>query len=259
MLKVLSLNCYTLGHSTYQNILEQTFKTFGNEIDFESLHLTDYYSKDTAGRILHYILRKRIPGSGNTDYDFYRLRLESANSFFAYRYLQRRLNDLIPDVLHIHTQSITYLMDSILAQIPSIISIDMTYANLARIHKFPSKITYYPLKLLEKKSFNAANHIICCSNWARESVIKDYKIPPNKVSTIYYGMPIKSFESIKNHNEYNESKIKLLFVRNDFNRKGGTDLISVFLKHFSESCELHLVTNQHIDEKLPDSIKLGSR
>ena len=42
-IKVLSLNQYIMGHATYQNILEKTFGEHISEVEFYSLHLTDYF------------------------------------------------------------------------------------------------------------------------------------------------------------------------------------------------------------------------
>jgi alpha-maltose-1-phosphate synthase len=244
--KVLSLNVYTMGHVTYQNSLEQTFANKILDLEFISLHLTDYYKQDFLGRLLYFVLSRRIPGFDKADYDFSRFRIEIANSFFARRCLERHLKNYQPHVLHIHTQSIALLAASLLRQLPSVVSLDATAALLAKAHPFPAHITYKPLIEFERKCFHSAAHIITWSDWARRSVIDDYKILPQKVTTIHPSIPLEFF-SLKRGRKSSTRKPRLLFVGNDFVRKGGEDLLAVFLEHFSEICELDIVTNAAIE------------
>ena len=249
-MKILSLNCYILGHITYQNILEKTFQESIPEAEFYSLHLTDYFKQDFLGRLVHLLLRQRFPGSGKADYDFHRLRTEVANSFFARRCLERAIKKYQPDVLHVHTQGIALLSASLFQEIPSVISIDCTTAPLATTHPSPAHLTYQPILALEKQCFKNAAHVVTCSDWARKSVIQDYAISPKKVTTIPYGMPLEKFAVIQRPRNLTSKKTCLLFVGNDFTRKGGYDLLTVFLENFVDTCELNIVTNASID--IPD-------
>ncbi|AFY30865.1 glycosyltransferase family 4 protein [Calothrix sp. PCC 7507] len=255
-MRILSLNCYILGHITYQNILEKTFRESIPEVELYSLHLTDYYKEDFLGRLVHLLLRQRFPGSSKTDYDFHRLRTEVANSFFAHRCLAQAIKKYQPDLLHIHTQGIALLSASLFRKIPSVISIDCTTAPIAASHSSPANITYQPILALEKQCFENAAHIVACSDWARQSVIEDYAISPKKVTTIPYGMPLEQFEIIQRPRNLTSNKTRLLFVGNDFTRKGGYDLLNIFLEHFIDTCELNIVTNASIDIPEIPSIQL---
>lgn len=199
-IKVLSLNHYILGHATYQNILERTFREHIPEVEFNSLHLTDYFKEDFLGRLVYWLLSKRLPGLGKKDYDFSRWRTELADSFFGRRCLEKALKNYQPDVIHIHTQSIAYLVGSIFKNYPTVISIDYTSALLAKERGFPANITYKPIINMEKKCFQKASHIIACSERSLSSVINDYRISPNKVTNIHYGVPLNLF------NEDNKKK-----------------------------------------------------
>jgi glycosyltransferase involved in cell wall biosynthesis len=92
---------------------------------------------------------------------------------------------------------------------------------------------------MEQKVFDAALHVVTWSDWARRSVIGEHGLKESKVSTIPPGarlweMGDPVFER--------KAKPRILFVGHDFERKGGWDLLNVFLDHFSDKAELHLVT-----------------
>ena len=246
-IKVLSLNHYIMGHATYQNILEKTFRERYPEIEFNSLHLTDYFKKDFQGRLAYWLLNKRLPGSTKTDYDFHRWRTELANSFFARRYLEKTLKNYQPDVLHIHTQGIAYLAVSLLKKFPSVVSIDYTAALLASEHPAPAHITYKPIIASEQRCFDAASHIITWSERARNSVIEHYGISPTKVTAIPPPAASEFFSKLNSKQSATESKPRLLFVGNDFVRKGGQDVLEVFLESLSLSASLDIVTNASVN------------
>ncbi len=248
-IKVLSLNHYIMGHATYQNILERTFREHIPEVEFNSLHLTDHFSTDFLGKLVYWLFSKRLPGLGKKDYDFARCRTELADSFFGRRCLVKALKNYRPDIIHIHTQSIAYLSSSIFKKIPAVVSIDYTAALLAKEHPRPANVTYQPIIYFEKKCFEAAAHVITWSKRARDSVIEHYGISPQKVTVIAPPVCLEEFASLTPKKLFNKDRPRLLFVGNDFERKGGEDLLAVFLESLSHLCELDIVSNASI--KLP--------
>ena len=255
-IKVLSLNHYIMGHSTYQNILEKTFSEYIPEVEFYSLHLTDYFKKDFLGRVGYWLLSKRLPGAEKSDYDLGRWRTELANSFFARRCLDRVLKNYRPDVIHIHTQGIAYLVAPLFKQFPSVVSIDYTAALLATEHTAPARITYKPIIASERKCFAAASHIITWSERARNSVIEHYAISPTKVTAIPPPAAGEFFSKLNPKQWAIQSNPRLLFVGNDFVRKGGEDLIEVFLESFSDRASLDIVTNASVDLPAEANIRI---
>ncbi len=247
-LKALSLNVYIMGHVTYQNVLESTFKNYFPEIQFHSLHLTDFFKNNFWGAAMNRSLTWRLPdfNSKYFDYDLHALRSALSGSILANRYLYRESINYKPDILHIHTQSIALLSIPLLRKIPTIISIDLTSASVANEHWITSAYSYKPLIYLEKKCFQSAAHIITWCDWARNSVINHYDIPPEKVTTIYPGLFFEAFDEITPH-RLAVSKPRILFVGGDFIRKGGSDLLEVFTKYFADTCELDIVTNANFD------------
>jgi alpha-maltose-1-phosphate synthase len=251
-IKVLSLNVYILGHITYQKNLEETFKSEIPEIEFRSLHLTDFYKADLLSKIVHRTLTEPLPGASAHsklfDYDFHVLRHALAGSWSARRYLERQSKAFRPDVLHIHTQSIALLWPPFGSRIPTVVSIDLTSSAAKRDSPPLTDLTYKPLEALEKRCFKSSAHIATWSDWARQSVIDDYDIPADRVTTVYPGLPLTQIEvDGVEIARPPAAKLRLLFVGNDFARKGGLDLLAVFVEHFAERYELDIVTNAELD------------
>lgn len=248
--KVLSLNSYFLGHVTYQDVLEKTFHNHIPEIELQSHHLTDYRKGDFLGRVVNWIFTKQLSstslGASEIDRGFSNFRIALGSSFLARRCLARYLKIYQPDVMHLHTQAIALLSTSLMRQVPCVLSMDQTIFQVATEHFSSVHFTNKPQILLEKRCFQLAGHIITWSDWARNSVIHDYGIAPHKVTTIPNLMLLDIFKSITPRSK-TSNKPKLLFVGGDFYRKGGDDLVAVFLEHFSDSCELDIVTTAEID------------
>jgi alpha-maltose-1-phosphate synthase len=250
-IKVLSLNVYILGHITYQKNLEETFKSDIPEIEFRSLHLTDFYKTDLLSKIVHRTFTEPLPGASADsrlfDYDFHVLRHALAGSWSARRYLARQLKSYRPDVLHIHTQSIALLLQPFVPRIPTVISIDLTSSAAKHDSPLLTDLTYRPLEALEKRCFKSSAHIATWSDWARQSVIDDYDIPADRVTTVYPGLPLTQLDTVAIEPRPPTAKIRLLFVGNDFVRKGGPDLLAVFVEHFADRYELDIVTNAELE------------
>lgn len=256
-IKVLSLSCYVFGFKTYQDALEKTFGEHIPEVEFRSLHLPDYKKEDFLGRIVNWTLTKQvtgsIPGSNKVDHGFNHFRTTLASSFLTRRCLERYLRTYQPDVIHITTQEIAYLVIPLLRQFPSVITIDLTTALVAAEHSDSVHFTHRPNIALERKCFQSATHLITFSDWARRSVINDYGVSPQQVTTIQNSIPLELFTSLIRPKSPTSDKPRLLFVGNDFIRKGGEDLLAVFLEYLSDTCKLDIVTNASVDiPKLPN-------
>lgn len=240
-LNVLSINCFIMGHASYQLGLERAFEQDEPGVRFESIHLPQANRSDLLGRVVYRLLTLRTGWRSELDWDYNRLRTELASSLFLRRWLKRRLAADRPDVVHVHTQSIALLSADLLRSVPSVVSLDCTSALLARLHRAPAQRTYRPIIQLERDCFLAASHIVCWSETARASVIDDYGIDPNRVCVVRPGVSSRALPPRRL--DLPPGKLRLLFVGNDFERKGGHDLVSVFRDHLQGSCVLDVVSN----------------
>jgi glycosyltransferase involved in cell wall biosynthesis len=153
------------------------------------------------------------------------------------------------DAIHFHTQVQAFGSVAVMRKVPSVVSIDITGYQIAREYGAGPYWTYTPNIQMERRVFKAARHIITFSDWARESVICDHRISPDLVTTVHPGVDIGL---IRDPEVVLDKKLRLLFVGNDFDRKGGRDLIEVFRAGASGRIELSIMSNDTISFNHPD-------
>lgn len=79
------------------------------------------------------------------------------------------------------------------------------------------------------------------SNWAANIYTESCGVPAAKVHPIHVGVDLELWPVV--HKPTNsQTKLKVLFVGGDFERKGGDLLLDVFCQQFRDRAELHLVT-----------------
>ena len=105
---------------------------------------------------------------------------------------------------------------------------------------------------LEKELYDNASQVFTFSEFARSSVIEDYKIDENKVSTVYTGPNIKEIPSSIEKDYSNKT---ILFVGKDFHRKGGPTLIKAFKKVKQEIKDAKLIMVSKPGIYAPNRIK----
>jgi glycosyltransferase involved in cell wall biosynthesis len=72
-----------------------------------------------------------------------------------------------------------------------------------------------------------ASHVFAMSEWAAESLFRDYRVPQTKVSVIYTGPNIELSAQVPDTPEADSAKT-ILFVGYDWGRKGGPILLESF-------------------------------
>ncbi len=249
---VLSLIENNMGHATYGNLMREYFsKTLSSKVDF---YWTNEEQELTT-RILVKLLSLSFPNQWivKQNLDFNRSRLEMGYAYVARRLTVRKLEQAQYSALHIHTQLHALLSVDLLKKLPTVISIDMTIAQAAEERSLPNfRWTYTPIISLEKRVFEAAARVATTTEWARKSVIEDYKIDENKVKVVYPGINIAMFAPPDRSKRDPKARYNILFMGGDFKRKGGEDVLEVFLTKFSEVANLHLVTYAPIECKHPN-------
>jgi glycosyltransferase involved in cell wall biosynthesis len=244
-MRLLFINIYTMGHVAYHELLTESLATYFPEVEVTAFRLPDVIRQDKLGHIAHRLLRQRLPGLRHWDAGFQRLRSELAHSLVTRRLLGRVLQQNEPDVVHIHTQSLALLSPDLMRSRPTVISLDNTTALLGRLRSKAERSGYGWLKKMEERVFAAATGITCFSHFVRRSVVDDYGVPEEKVTTIYPATRLSSFANI--HRKYVAVEpVRLLFVGNDFVRKGGEDLLAVVAQGIGVPCELDIVSNDPI-------------
>jgi glycosyltransferase involved in cell wall biosynthesis len=185
--------------------------------------------------------------------DFSRFRVQTALAFTARRLIARKLKGKNYSVMHLSTQAMGYYAIRFMNKVPTVIVIDITAAQASQESTAPIfRWTHAPNVYLDQRVFDAAVRIVTLSEWTRQSVINDFKIDEKKVITIPYGVDISRISPSNPLEKAKNLPCKILFVGGDFKRKGGEDLLEVFLKSFKDSAELHVVTQAPVKCKHPN-------
>jgi glycosyltransferase involved in cell wall biosynthesis len=153
------------------------------------------------------------------------------------------------DVLFFHTQVPAILASDWLRRIPSVVSLDATPLQFDRLGAFYQH-TAGPVWLemlkwrLNRDCYGAARHLVTWSEWARQGLIDEYEVPPEKVTVIPPGVDIARWACTPRDDH--QGPVHLLFVGGDLERKGGLVLLEAFRALRPLGVELHLVTRDAV-------------
>lgn len=178
-------------------------------------------------------------------------------SLRAKEQLKAHFSERIPDALFLHTQTVSLFSMPYLKSIPSIISLDATPINYDNVgaeyghHAGNSWLEQQKFKWY-CALFEEARELVTWCQWAKDSLVSDYHISPEKVTVIPPGVDLANWEfgreKIERAPKIGEP-LKLLFVGGDFERKGGMYLLEAFKQKLHETCTLDIVTRDAVAEQ----------
>lgn len=158
------------------------------------------------------------------------------------------------DALFFHTQITAVLSPDWLRRIPSIVSLDATPLQYDRLGQFYGHSTGPAWQenwkwRLNRDCFRLAQDIVTWSQWARDGLVDEYEVPPEKITVIPPGVNPDAWARPKPR-QLRGGPVRILFVGGNLERKGGQHLLEAFriLRH-RYPLELHLVTR---DSVLPE-------
>ena len=222
-----------LGHGThYRNLLRYVAEDEQVAPVWMPIHF------ETAG------LMKRLP--------LVRSNWSARASLLARQAVRRAQRQSRLDALFFHTQVTTLLAGPLMRQTPSIISLDATPINYDSVGQFYGHSSGGALEGLKFRAniraFQSATGLVTWCQWAKDSLVSDYSISPEKITVIPPGVDLALWPKRDQPRQPTDAgrPVKLLFVGGDFKRKGGPVLLETFQRHFQERCELHLVTQEPV-------------
>jgi glycosyltransferase involved in cell wall biosynthesis len=112
------------------------------------------------------------------------------------------------------------------------------YAGLGR-PAIPQK----PVIAAERRVCRAMDMVTCFSEWARQSVINDYGVAPERTTVARQAvrMPAGFFDRPVRREPQAGRKVRLVYVGNEWVRKGGDRLVRWHQEHFADRAELHVL------------------
>ena len=164
------------------------------------------------------------------------------------------------DALFFHTQVTAVLATNWLKRIPSIVSLDATPMQYDALGEFyqhqrgPAWLEQQKWRL-NYNCFYHAQHLVAWSQWAKQGLIDDYGVAPEKISVIPPGIIVNDWLRPVPASA-TSGPIKLLFVGGNLHRKGGLLVLEAFRTLWQEklvagngqapALELHMVTRDEV-------------
>ena len=171
----------------------------------------------------------------------------------AWRLVRAALREQNFNCLFYHTQATAMLSLGIMQRIPTIISLDATPINFSSVAEVYRDQPLYTKRFGKlkfewfRRIFESAAALVTWSNWAKNSLVKDYGIAYDRVTVIPPGVDLSYWHpTVKPVAK--DGKLRLLFVGGDFARKGGEVLLKAFQSGLSDRCTLDIVTKDEIAE-----------
>ncbi len=164
--------------------------------------------------------------------------------------LARAARKELPDALLFHTQVTSLFAHPWTRRVPTVISLDATPLNVDTVgaaygHRPSASRKVESLKnRLTRRPLLGARRVVTWCEWARDSLVRDYGVPADRVSVIPPGVDLARWQCSPRPRSF---RARLLFVGGDFKRKGGELLLAAFREHLAGSCELDIVTRDEVD------------
>ena len=229
---------YSLGHTTHAQNLKRVLQEDGSV----GPTFVDLPFHDTPGRWA------RLPGI--------RSNWSARASLGAYLGLRGQAHRL--EAMLFHTQVTSLFSAGLMRRVPSVVSLDATPLQYDALGAFyghrPSGHARVEAikKRLNERAFAAARHLVAWSQWAKDSLVADYGVTPEKISVIPPGIDTARWDFPARPPSASRP-VHLLFVGGDFARKGGDTLLEAFGRLPTEAAaHLHIVTQtEGVGDGLP--------
>jgi glycosyltransferase involved in cell wall biosynthesis len=151
----------------------------------------------------------------------------------------------------VNTQSVGLELAAVAQELPVFVCLDATFCQLARSRWFaPNSLsrwflpfTLAPVRGRERALLRCARRLLPWSEAARQSLIKDYGLPAERISLL---PPSVNVPPPRSQQRPGRERPQILFIGGDFRRKGGPLLLETFRAHFAGRCDLHLVTHADV-------------
>jgi glycosyltransferase involved in cell wall biosynthesis len=152
------------------------------------------------------------------------------------------------DALFVHTQTIGLFSAGHMRRIPTLMSVDATPINYDELASwYGDKVHQAPVERLKlwahRTVMRRTRAFTTWSQWAKDSLVKDYGVDPQKITVIHPGTVLSNFPEPNQKARRSNGPLRILFVGGDFRRKGG-DLLLEVAKSLAPKVELHLVTSE---------------
>jgi glycosyltransferase involved in cell wall biosynthesis len=165
------------------------------------------------------------------------------------RTLQRDGWSSAPDAIFVHSQVPAVLLGRWM-RTPTVVSLDATplqYDSLGEFyqHEVGSGPGERLKKWANRRCYARARHLVTWSEWAKQGLVDEYGVAPDKVTVIAPGVDVDMWAPPADQVD-RSGPVRVLFVGGDLERKGGHLLLSAAAQLRDDAAvpdfEVHLVT-----------------
>ncbi len=154
----------------------------------------------------------------------------------------------------VNTQSVGLNLSDLPPEVPLLVCLDATFAQLARSPWFaPNRVsgwllplTLAPIRGRERRLLNRADGLWVWSAPVRRSLLEDYGLPEGRIEILPPSLDVARLKPVLRPAN---PRPRLLFLGGDFRRKGGPLLLEAFRSRYAGGCDLHVITQSPIPEE----------
>jgi len=156
------------------------------------------------------------------------------------------------DALFLHTQVTALFAHRLMAEIPSVVSLDATPINFDTVGgPYGHQPSHLPLiegakNALMRRTFSHAQKLVIWHQAGKRSLVDDYGVPAERVVVVPPGIDLEKWHFNREPADPS-APVRLLFVGGDFRRKGGETLLTAFRNRLMHECELDIVTREPVN------------
>lgn len=153
------------------------------------------------------------------------------------------------DMLFIQGFELTIGLLKLIKKLPTLVSLDTTpvlaqkliaNSSLSRVRRIRSRISSSIASNIFRRIFSQVDVFIPRTSWCADSLKSNFGINPKKIHVTQGFLDLSTWLPVKKERK---DKMILLFVGNDFERKGGKFLLDLYKKHLSGRFILRIVSN----------------
>ncbi len=247
-IKVMSVGTAILGSAVYHaNVCASLEKS--SVVQLIRRSVAEYW--DVWAKVLFATI-----GSSRWSPGTYRYRAEWAMSEIARRGIQREIKQLQPDVIHCHTQSHALRCHRIAGRVPLVVTMDTTSRQLCGMPGYASRLgALEKVVALETRVFAASAAVGGVSRWVTRSLEQDYPLARDRVHLCSPCVDTDFFTpALRPEKAAEADKMRIVFVGNDLERKGGRLLLELMAEGLAAVAELHIVSGAEAPADLPRGV-----
>lgn len=123
------------------------------------------------------------------------------------------------------------------------VNLDATAAQASGTYGY-SATAMRPMVAAEQRIYEAADLVVCRNRWCSKSLREDHGLPDSKIAICRNSLHPPPGHRALYQRGAPDQKVRLVFVGNDFSRKGGNELVRLHQSYFRGKAELHIYSRR---------------